>query len=217
MRIFSSLSCSLDGRITPPDVFDHIEISSPEDIARLKSLRDQADIILYGGGSLRAFSGVRRGHSNDKTPYQFIITRKPVNVKSKLFLSKCVTYIFSKEPINRCLSTEFDNVFIIDTFRNDSANVVSSVLQQAVDLGCKSILVEGGGQILGLFLKEQKLNELYLTICPYIFGDDRTPPLVGGVGFSLAHAPRLHLQKLETNGSELFLDYDVIYERPLVS
>ncbi|MEO8971386.1 MAG: dihydrofolate reductase family protein [Ktedonobacteraceae bacterium] len=75
---------------------------------------------------------------------------------------------------------------------------------------CQIILVEGGPQLLGDFLAEQLLDELFLTLAPQIAGRDASterPGLVAGHQFAPEHPVWGSLISVKRGGSHLFLRY----------
>jgi riboflavin biosynthesis pyrimidine reductase len=75
---------------------------------------------------------------------------------------------------------------------------------------CTIILVEGGPQLLGDFLAEGLLDELFLTLAPQIAGRDTAtsrPGLVTGKLFAPEHPLWGTLVSVKRGGSHLFLRY----------
>jgi riboflavin biosynthesis pyrimidine reductase len=72
----------------------------------------------------------------------------------------------------------------------------------------RSLLCEGGGEVNGALFKAGFVDELYLTICPVIFGGRDAPTLADGCGFEfLSDASQLALHRMKRVGDELFLVY----------
>ena len=72
------------------------------------------------------------------------------------------------------------------------------------------VLVEGGPHLLGDFLAEGLLDELFLTLAPQVAGRDDAavrPGLVGGRVFAPEHALWATLVGVKRGGSHLFLRY----------
>ncbi len=70
----------------------------------------------------------------------------------------------------------------------------------------KRLLCEGGGGINEGLFRAGIVDELYLTICPVIFGGESAPTLADGVGIEcLADAAKLQLKSQRRVGDELFL------------
>lgn len=75
---------------------------------------------------------------------------------------------------------------------------------------CQMILVEGGPHVLGDFLSEEVLHELFLTLAPQIAGRDAStqrPGLVEGHRFAPEHPLWGTLVSVKRSGSHLFLRY----------
>ncbi|MBI2873416.1 MAG: bifunctional diaminohydroxyphosphoribosylaminopyrimidine deaminase/5-amino-6-(5-phosphoribosylamino)uracil reductase RibD [Chloroflexi bacterium] len=72
--------------------------------------------------------------------------------------------------------------------------------------GVMSILVEGGGALLGSFFQQRLVDKVVAFIAPIIIGGREAPSPVGGQGFpSLSEALRLHLVTVESVGEDLML------------
>jgi riboflavin-specific deaminase-like protein len=73
------------------------------------------------------------------------------------------------------------------------------------------LLCEGGGEINGALFREDLVDQIYLTLCPIIFGGRGAPTMADGIGVDkLEKATRLKLNALERVGGELFLVYSVV-------
>jgi riboflavin biosynthesis pyrimidine reductase len=72
------------------------------------------------------------------------------------------------------------------------------------------ILTEGGPHLLGDFLAEQCLDELFLTLAPQVAGRDdpaRRPGFASGQEFAPTHPLWSTLVDVKRAGSHLFLRY----------
>lgn len=77
--------------------------------------------------------------------------------------------------------------------------------------GYKNVLVEGGPTLLGSFLKEGLIDEVFLTITPRIYGNKqgKTLTLVEGYLFPKNSTIKLRLMSVKPIKDELFLHYKV--------
>lgn len=77
--------------------------------------------------------------------------------------------------------------------------------------GYRYVLVEGGPTLLGSFLKENLLDEIFLTITPKIYGTEEgiTKTLVEGMLFSPPNIKTLKLVSIKKIGNEVFLRYSL--------
>ena len=72
----------------------------------------------------------------------------------------------------------------------------------------KRLLSEGSGQVNDALFRNNLVDELHLTICPFVFGGFEAPTLSDGVGVrTLAEAFQMKLRSMKTIGEELFLIY----------
>lgn len=95
------------------------------------------------------------------------------------------------------------------------SNRSQSLLKLAKDLykkGYKHVLLEGGPTLLGSFLKEGLIDEIFLTIAPRIYGSKEayTLSLVEGILFPKKATKILKLLFVKQIGDELFLRYKIV-------
>jgi 2,5-diamino-6-(ribosylamino)-4(3H)-pyrimidinone 5'-phosphate reductase len=74
--------------------------------------------------------------------------------------------------------------------------------------GIKNILVEGGGRTNWAFVKENLVDEVIITITPYLVGGITATTLVDGNGFpTIAKSIRLRLKNITKMKNEVILHY----------
>ena len=74
----------------------------------------------------------------------------------------------------------------------------------------KKILCEGGGELNTALIQQNLVDDIYVTLCPFIFGGRHAPTLADGVGVSsVKEATRLGLKSWKRVGEELYLVYHV--------
>ena len=74
----------------------------------------------------------------------------------------------------------------------------------------KRLLCEGGGEINDALFRAGLVNEVHMTVCPFVFGGRTAPTLADGAGFqSLADAAQLTLTSQRRIGDEMYLVYRV--------
>lgn len=70
----------------------------------------------------------------------------------------------------------------------------------------KRLLCEGGGEVNDSLFRAGLVDELHLTICPWIFGGQNAPTLSDGLGVErLADAYLMKLKSMRRVGGEIFL------------
>ena len=74
----------------------------------------------------------------------------------------------------------------------------------------KKILLEGGGTINWSFLKHGLVDEMIVTISPYVLGGSNSISLVEGSGFkNLNASTKLKLKKVQKVENELIIQYKI--------
>lgn len=214
MRIFACLASTLDGKIASRKA-PRERFGSSEDLAHLLRTRDQADAILSGGETFRQFSGVRKAPHAERIPIQCILTRSfnlppEASVFQKAEALGISIIVFSPDPapdeIRRHYSEQVEWVSI------GSDDPCDNIVQTLQARGVQTLSIEGGGEVVHLFLQSKSLQELYLTICPLLLGGRDDPALVSGAGFSVAQAPRTEVLSADWKGQELFLHLKLRYD-----
>jgi riboflavin-specific deaminase-like protein len=72
--------------------------------------------------------------------------------------------------------------------------------------GVRRLLVEGGGELNEAFFRADLIDELHLTVCPFILGGAAAPTIADGPGFAkLSHALPLELISMQRWGAEVLL------------
>ena len=80
------------------------------------------------------------------------------------------------------------------------------LLETLGDRGVRHLLVEGGGQVHGSFLRQGLVDRVMAFIAPMIIGDDSAPGAVsGGLGLSLGEVPRLSHLEYEIIGQDVLI------------
>ena len=84
------------------------------------------------------------------------------------------------------------------------------ILPQFKQLGINKLAVLGGGELVASLLSLDLIDELWLTICPIIFGGKDAPTPVEGVGFLQSQGKKLQLLEVKQIDQEIFLHYKII-------
>ena len=89
------------------------------------------------------------------------------------------------------------------------------VMRRLLSLGVRHLLLEGGGELNFSMLQAGLIDEVYLTICPFIFGGRTGPTSFDGAGLTRDLVCRLGLKSQRVSASgEVFLHYDVLFDEP---
>jgi len=210
--IILSAAMTIDGKIASNK--GDTEISDEKDWKEVHKLRTKVDAIMVGKNTILvdnpklhikfySHSGYYRivVDSNLTIPISSnIITYKPEIYPTII----CTT---EKVPIEKINEYKLKNIKIVSSGRSERVDI-KNLLPKLYEMGIKSILLEGGGNLNWSFIKEDLVDEIRLTIAPLIIGGRDAITLVEGDGFIyMKDAPRYHLSKVKTRNNYLKLKF----------
>jgi len=110
-------------------------------------------------------------------------------------------------PTEKIKEFEAKNIKIIKSGIGSEVDIVKLMLQ-LYDLDIKSILLEGGGTLNWSFIKNNLVDEMRITIAPWIVGGKDAISLVEGKGFEkMVQAPRFKLTEVVNRDNYVILKY----------
>ena len=198
--------------------------SSATDKAHLESQISLVDGVIFGAGTLRAY-GTSLPISNTKL-MQLRQNRGQIPQPIHLVVSASGEIApglkFFEQPIPRWLLTTqdnsqlwqnnnlFDRIIVGKTDANSNFEW-SEIFFQLYDLGLQKLAILGGGELVASLLAIRAIDEIWLTVCPVIFGGVTAPTPVGGRGWLQSECIKLDLLEVKHIDREVFLHYRVIY------
>lgn len=219
------LAMSTDGKIADVDR-SPARFGSAQDKQHLEAQIAQADAVLFGAGTLRAYgTTLRIMHS------EWLQTRthqgkpaQPIHIVCSRSGQFDRQIPFFRQPVPRWLLTtetggsqwqqgqEFEQVLIYP----EQAGAIDwiATLARLKAEGIDRLAVTGGGELVAGLVAADLVDDLWLTICPILLGGATAPTPVEGAGFSATIAPRLELLSSEVKGQEVFLHYRRLRSTP---
>lgn len=189
---YTNFVSTVDGKVAVKKA-GYFPIGSRTDYEVLTELRAYADALIHGGNLAREFA---------KQTLESLEEEKFKNLRQTLTKTSTLPYyIVTTDP------KPYSHL--------GSGNVVVGNLQVVLkDLkkkGYKYVLVEGGSTLLGSFLKQDLIDQIFLTISPKIFGNTNqlTLTLVEGYLFPPKSTKNLKLLSVKQLGNELYLRYQI--------
>jgi riboflavin-specific deaminase-like protein len=178
-----NMIASLDGGAT--DDGKSGSLGGPGDRAIFTQMRQHADVILVGSGTVRAenYSGARfspaqrqarqrRGQA-EVPPVAVVTNRGVLDHDAKIFTrTEVPPLIFTSTQAVADARGRLGSVAeVIDASGPDRDRVdAATLLKILADRGLFRVLAEGGPQLLGLLIDRDLLDELCLTIAPLLVG-----------------------------------------------
>ncbi|MDC0218982.1 RibD family protein [Verrucomicrobia bacterium] len=187
---------------------------SRADHAHLLALRDKADAILTGAGTLNSQAQVTLGpgpKSKDKPPLRIIASGSGrVDARHKIFRSPGTpVLVLSTDGISQARLKNLETAaHTVKIFGANEINFNLALVWLQKEWGVKRLLCEGGGQLNDALFRADVVDEVNLTVCPLILGGREAPTIAEGLGFAqLKDAAQFSLKSRREVGNELFLVY----------
>ena len=224
---------SADGKIAPIDR-GKVSFGSQDDRTQMESLRAKADGVLIGGGTLHAEDPAMIIRNPDIRDQRISAKGSPhprnITVSSRLapeFLNmnflchpetEKIVFTTDKTPEDLVAQvSQKAHVEIVPVTGSGRVDL-KEVVRRLLPLGIHHLLLEGGGELNFSMLEAGLVDEVYLTICPFLFGGRAAPTGVDGDGFHRDQVRKLSLKSHRISPSgEVFLHYDVLSDRPDVT
>ena len=218
-RPFVIVSCaiSLDGKLA--SACGETRLSSFDDKVEVHKLRSLVDAILVGINTILHdnphLTVSEKYYKSDRHPMRVVldstckipldaevITRHP-ELKTIIATSKRASH----EKINKLRELGVDVV----VFGENEVDLKQLLMYLRKKYDVKVLMVEGGGLVIGSFFKMALVDYLRVSVSPVLFGDNAISMVRGTVFCSVEDSPKLKLEAVELCGSNIVLNFSVIY------
>jgi len=209
-QVILSAAMSIDGKIATRT--HHSKLSSTKDLARVHRLRKNVDAILIGKKTVFTDNPILTvRYVKGKNPIRIILdpqaniplTSRIVRTAKKICTMIIVSQKAPKKNIEK-LEEKGVNVIRCGQNRIDLKKLLQILRKQ----GIHKILLEGGGTTNWFFLKERLVDEIIITITPFVLGGKDAISLVEGLGFDKISKSRLfRLKEINRIKNEVILHY----------
>jgi len=218
--VFVNMAMTLDGKIAGAGR-ESFALGTEADRREMDRLRSEADIVLWGGETLRAagrparvrdpaLAAARRAAGRPPQPANGVVTASGRLPGSSAW--------FGAGDIARIVFTGREGARAAHEAACGRAEVVvlgerevsaAGLLENLSARGMEKVLVEGGGGFHWLFAQAGLLDAIHVTLTPWLAGGSSAPTLLEGAGFPAGRFLRLGLEEARREGDELFLRYRV--------
>ena len=210
--VIAKWAMTLDGRIAT-STGDSKWISNSRSRKYVHRIREGVDAILIGANTAIKDDpqlNVRAGKKIVRMPVKIVLDPTlQISLTARLLKKGKVT-IFAKNnaPIGKIKTLEENGASVIKLTAKDGKFSIKKVLEKLATLDIQSVLVEGGGAVLGSFFKEKLVDKAVVFISPKIIGGKNVlSPLRDWQGVnSVKNAVRLKNVKIRR------FDFDICVE-----
>jgi diaminohydroxyphosphoribosylaminopyrimidine deaminase/5-amino-6-(5-phosphoribosylamino)uracil reductase len=212
--VVAKFAASLDGKIATR-AGQSQWITGREARQKGHHLRHVVDAILVGAGTVIADDPqltTRLPQSQARHPLRLVLdSRGRVPLEARLFQAdlpgRTLVVATPVMPSSRQVALQRQGVETLLLPASPTGQVdISALLAELGRRQVTSLLVEGGGQVLGAFFEARLVNEVWAFLAPLIIGGQEAPGPVGGSGFArLTEACHLQEVMLETIGQDILI------------
>ncbi len=209
-HVILSAAMSLDGKIASKKGYS--ELSSKQDKVRIHKLRANVDAILVGSNTVRRDNpSLTVRYVKGKNPIRIVLdSNGTISSNSKIVRTskKIPTILAVSKKATKKNIVKLKNHSIEVIVTGENRVNIKNLLKKLSKKKIKTILVEGGGNVNWEFIKEGLVDEIIITVSPYLIGGINAISLVEGDGFSkIQQSLKLKLQKINRIGNEVVLYY----------
>ncbi|GFN39134.1 MAG: 2,5-diamino-6-(ribosylamino)-4(3H)-pyrimidinone 5'-phosphate reductase [Nitrosopumilaceae archaeon] len=207
-----SAAISLDGKIATRS--GDSQLSSKKDSRRVHKLRSGVDAILVGRKTVSVDNPLLTvRHLKGKNPTRIILDSKGTIRSDSKILKTCKkvpTIIVVSEKITKSNLARLQK-FPIDVIQCGKNKInLKQLFRILYRKKIKKILVEGGGTTNWSLIECKLVDEIIVTVTPFIIGGKKAISLIEGKGFdTIPKSLSLKLKKIIKMNSEIVLNYTV--------
>jgi riboflavin-specific deaminase-like protein len=221
--VAATFAMTVDGKITTR-AFSPVDFTSREDKLHLLRQRSLGDAVLIGRSTL-AHDNVRLG-----LPDPLMRAEREARGQAPYPLRVIVSNEGRIDPALKIFQTDISPILIFSTTRMprkyqlalrekatlhlaDARSVDLARMLQLLrsEYRVRQIACEGGAELFRSLLELKLVDQLNLTIAPYIFGGKTAPTLTGRSRAFLPSSVRCSLVQMRTVGEECFAEYRLKY------
>jgi 2,5-diamino-6-(ribosylamino)-4(3H)-pyrimidinone 5'-phosphate reductase len=182
--VYSTIT--VDGRLASKTGLS--QLSCPHDLKRLHQLRASSDAIMVGANTIIVDDpSLRLKYVEGRNPDRIVVDgllRAPLNARVfTLRTANTLVLTTGKASGEKVEALRKMGVEVLIIGNEPPINMYEA-LSLLYKRGYRKVMAEGGGGLLWTLFKDSVVNELWLTISPYIFGGRDAVSLVEGEGFS---------------------------------
>lgn len=219
--VAATFAMTVDGKITTR-AYTPVDFTSREDKMHLLRQRSLADAVLIGHSTLRRDNvrlGLPKGELREQrlargqteSPLRVIVSNEGrIDSSLKIFQSEIAPIvIFSSNRMPKSFQKALRNKATLHLSEKRSVDLVWILQELRRRYGVESVACEGGAALFRSLLELDLVDQLNLTIAPYMFGGSEAPTLTGVSKEFLPASVHCTLTDMRVVGEESFLTYRI--------
>lgn len=198
--VILNMVTSIDGRAAVDG--SEAGLGSSEDRRLMRELRSHADVILVGAGTLRAtgasprlgnarLEAMRLSAHKPRLPIAAVLSRSGDLPLDRAFFTatdfEAIVFLSDRCPPEKRAAIAATGRTVVQVPDAAPAGAVLEILGK--DPGAARLLLEGGPGLNALFLREDAVDEVFLTIGPVLVGGEAEPIVAGRAALPRAVRP----------------------------
>ena len=218
-RVHAHFAVTADGKISTRN-FTPSQFTSKADKTRLHEVRARHDAILAGRGTVAAdtmsmrLSGealrrarIEKGKSAE--PLRVVVSNAGTfDPDWKIFQYRgSPLVVFSTTRMAEKICAAIAPLCDLHLFESPAVPLRAALATLRADYGVKSLVCEGGGELLRSLAAEDLIDEIHLTIAPVVFGGAKAPTLTGLPGDFLPAPVDFRLASMTTIDGECVANF----------
>ena len=218
--VVATFAMTVDGKVTTRN-FTPVDFTSRKDKLHLFRQRALADAVVIGHTSLRR-DNVRLGIPSElqkarikrrqtQAPIRVIVSGKGnIDSQLKVFQSDISPIvIFSTRRMPRKYQLTLSKKATLHLSDGKHVDLAAMLQTLRKEYGVRTVACEGGPTLFRSLLEHDLLDQLNLTVAPYMFGGANAPTLTGLSKDFLPASVHCHLVDMRVVGEECFLTYRI--------
>lgn len=223
--VAATFAMTADGKITTRN-FTPVDFTSREDKQHLLRMRALADAVLVGHSTLKKDNvrlGLPKGELREgrlargqtQSPIRVVVSNEGrIDPTLKIFQSEIAPIvIFSTTRMPRRFQKALREKATLHLTDAKSVDLEWMLRQLAAEYKVKTVACEGGAALFRSMLELGLIDQLNLTIAPWLFGGRDAPTLTGLSKHFLPSSVHCRLTDMRTVGDECFLTYRIKKKR----
>jgi riboflavin-specific deaminase-like protein len=222
--VVATFAMTVDGKVTTKN-FGPVDFTSREDKRHLFRQRALADAVLLGHTSLKR-DNVRLGLPVDlqqsrikrkqtPAPLRVIVSNKGrIDIRLKIFQSTISPIlIFSTTQMPKKTQAALEQKATLHLTKSNKIDLAAMLGTLRSRYNVRRLACEGGPTLFRALLKRGLIDQLNLTVAPYMFGGAKAPTLTGLGKKFLPASVHCSLIAMRTIGDECFLTYRIKHQQ----